>query len=451
MNNNTQDENLQGRILIVDDEENIREILKAALKPLTKAVFTAESAECAMTFIEEENIDVVICDIKMPGMDGLEFLQKVKQEQPGVKFLMITAHGSMETVIKAMRLGASDFFTKPFENSDIRSIVKKLLLENLKRSEPVSNLAHSPKIEGIIGESDNFVACQKVALKAAVSDSSVLILGESGTGKEVLAKAIHQNSPRKDKAFIAINCGAIPENLMESELFGYEKGAFTGAMESKPGKFTLAHGGTIFLDEIGELPLTMQVKLLRVLQEKKVDPVGALTSIDIDFRLLAATNQNLQQAVFQGDFREDLFYRLNIIPIELPSLRSRGQDILLLAGYFLNKFNQRYDTAYQLAGYQKDLLMDYNWPGNIRELENQLERAVVLGENNTLNLSLPTTSTQSPQRENIGDFKLIKQKHEKDVIISTLDKNRWNKTRTAADLGISRRCLLYKVKEYEIA
>jgi two-component system response regulator PilR (NtrC family) len=443
MADETKQDPVKGSFLIVDDEENIREILAATLKPIAGNVIKAGSAEEALGITMEENLDVVICDIQMPGMNGLEFLHKVKEEQPDIKFLMITAFGTMETVIQAMRFGASDFLTKPFDNAKVRDICQRLVNEKNERLEPVIDPAHSSSIQGIIGESEGLKKCLNIALKAAASSSNVLILGESGTGKEVLARAIHDNSDRKDKPFIPINCGAIPENLLESELFGYEKGAFTGALENKPGKFVLAQKGTIFLDEIGEMPQALQVKLLRVLQEKVVDPVGSTQSTPVDFRLLSATNCNLDDDVQKGEFREDLYYRLNIIPILLPPLRDRGRDVIILAEYFLKQFNRRYSTHYNLTESCIKQLMDHTWPGNIRELENVLERAVVLGEKDELVLLMPKTSPSGLESSHIPDFKARKREHEREEIIQALERNRWNKTRTAGELGISRRSAFF--------
>ncbi len=446
-------ENARGRILIVDDEENIREILKATLEPFALALFEAGSAEEAMNFVREENLDIVICDIQMPGMNGLEFLSKVKSEQTSVKFLMITAHGTLDTAVQALRFGASDFLTKPFENEEVRIIVRRLLKEKLGTSDPGPALAINPTkgiIAGIVGQSPLFTACLDKARKAAVADTTVLISGESGTGKEVLARAIHTLSKRVDKPLIAVNCGAIPENLLESELFGHEKGAFTGAIASKPGKFTLADGGTIFLDEIGEMPMLMQVKLLRVIQERTVEPVGSTRTQKVDFRLIAATNRNLKDEIKAGRFREDLFYRLNIIPIELPPLRDREGDVLLLAHNFLNYYNERYGCHYSLTSENEKQIRAYRWPGNVRELANVIERGVVLASGDGLALQFEQGSVPPEQKSNSG-IKEKKQAVEREEILRVLEQNRWNKTATAESLGISRRSLLYKIKEFAIA
>jgi len=401
---------------------------------------------------------------------------------------MVTAHGNLETAVKALRYGANDFLAKPFENREVRAIVQRLLKEKLASSWPAvppPSPAEMKRLAGVIGDSPQFLACLDKARKTAQSDSTVLLTGESGSGKEVMARAIHTLSPRTDKPFVAVNCGAIPENLVESELFGHEKGAFTGAIASKPGKFVLASGGTLFLDEIGELPLSVQVKLLRALQEKTVEPVGSSRSQKVDFRLITATNRNLKEEVRQGRFREDLYYRLNIIPIELPPLRDRSADILPLARYFLGVFNERYACGFTFTTDNEQAMLAYGWPGNVRELGNMVERAVVLGgpeglaflfeglhsgtgseSNSTVgtDVGLPSqprsANTAARATESSGGmgtdtlgratFRARKQGLERDEIMKALEVNRWNKTQTAEFLGMSRRSLLYKIKEYGI-
>ncbi|MDB5107047.1 MAG: Transcriptional regulatory protein ZraR [Fibrobacteres bacterium] len=454
----SQTESVRGRFLIVDDEEHIREILRATLEPLAISVHDAGSAEEALEMVREENLDMIICDVQMPGMNGLEFLNKVKTEQPAIKFLMITAHGTMDTAVKALRYGASDFLTKPFENEAVRQIARRLLRERSGSSDTIAVTPGPAKsvLEGVLGKSPAFTACLEKARKAAAADTTVLICGESGTGKEVMARAIHNLSRRADKPFIAVNCGAIPENLLESELFGHEKGAFTGAIASKPGKFTLADGGTIFLDEIGEMPLLMQVKLLRVIQERMVEPVGSTRTQKVDFRLIAATNRNLKEEIKTGRFREDLYYRLNIIPIDLPPLRDREGDILIMARSFLAYYNDRYGCRYELTPANEAELQSHGWPGNVRELANAIERAVVLASGDGLSFAVDGGTLQSGQKNGTGAgaglaMKEKKQAVERDAILKALDLNRWNKTQTAESLGISRRSLLYKIKEFGIA
>ncbi len=437
----------QGCVLVVDDEEHIREIIAAALASVAGKILTAGSAEEALEILRDENVDAVVSDIRMPGMTGLEFLRQVKQEQPSVLFLMITAHGSLDTVVQALRHGASDFLTKPFENAELRQIIERLLASSKPDSHAPAYALESGESGKAIGESPVFRACLEKMGKAAQSDSTVLLLGESGTGKEVGARLLHDLSPRRDQPFIPVNCGAIPENLIESELFGHEKGAFTGASSSKPGRFVLAEGGTVFLDEIGELPLSMQVMLLRVLQERVVDPVGGRGSVRVNFRLIAATHRNLREDVRQGRFREDLYFRLNIIPVEMPPLRERGNDILLLTRHFLDHFNRRYGTSHRLLPAQERLLLDYAWPGNVRELANVVERAVVLASGPDLSFQLEGAE-DAPKSQ--GGMKERKQGVEREEIVKALEAHRWNKTHAAESLGISRRGLLYKIKEYGI-
>ena len=451
----SQTESVRGRFLVVDDEEHIREILKATLEPLALSVLDAGSAEEALEMVRNENLDMIICDVQMPGMDGLEFLNKVKTEQPAIKFLMITAHGTMDTAVKALRYGASDFLTKPFENEAVRQIARRLLRERASAgstSLPTDQDSARSVLEGIVGKSAAFAACLEKARKAAAADSTVLLCGESGTGKEVMARAIHNLGKRAEKPFIAVNCGAIPENLLESELFGHEKGAFTGAIASKPGKFALADGGTIFLDEIGEMPLLMQVKLLRVIQERVIEPVGATGIRKVDFRLIAATNRNLKEEIKAGRFREDLYYRLNIIPIDLPPLREREGDILMLARNFLAYYNDRYACRYELTSANEGELQGYGWPGNVRELANAIERAVVLASDGSLVFHFEGASVPAGGAKPAGlAIKEKKQAVEREEILKALEHNRWNKTQTAEALGMSRRSLLYKIKEYGIA
>ncbi|MGL1935832.1 MAG: sigma-54 dependent transcriptional regulator [Fibrobacterales bacterium] len=438
---------LKGSVLVVDDEPHIRKIVSLALSSLGITVFESPSGEAALEVVKEESIDVVISDLQMPGMNGDQLIVQLKEEQPHIQSIVITAYGDMETVVKVMRAGASDFIAKPFENSELRTIVTKLLKGRTLQADTINTLPVGKVVSGVIGESASFKESLALALKAARADSSVLILGESGTGKEVIAKTIHAESTRSSGPFVAVNCGAIPENLIESELFGYMKGAFTGAQHDKPGKFEMANGGTVFLDEIGEMPLVMQVKLLRVIQERMIDRVGGFTSIPVDFRIIGATHRNLEKEVAEGRFREDLYYRLNVVPILLPPLSRRGDDVFLLANHFLTAFNKRYSMGYSLTSENRETLMRYPWPGNIRELENVLERAVVLGDGKQLTFSIGEKGASTPQ----PTMKLEQKEVERKSIVSALDACRWNKTKTAEYLGISRRSLLYKVKAFEIS
>jgi two-component system, NtrC family, response regulator AtoC len=439
-------------ILVVDDEKNIREVIRMVLQKKFAVVRTAASAEDALEMVRDYWYDVILTDVRMQGLDGLTFLKRVKEENSNAAVVIMTAHGNMDMVIQAMRLGAADFISKPFENQQLLQIMERLTSSEVVQSSP--SMVCLETSDSMTGASEVFLQARSMALRAAVTDSTVLIQGESGTGKEVMARFIHDNSLRKNASFIAINCGAIPENLVESELFGYEKGAFTGAVKEKPGKFELADGGTLFLDEMGELPLHIQVKLLRVLQERRLQRVGAINEVTLDIRVIAATNRNLAIEVAQGKFREDLFYRLNIIPLQLPPLRERGRDIALLARFFLEAFNKRYQFQYQLQENDLIKLESYAWPGNIRQLENTMERAVVLGSEGKLFFDLPSslqsqTVISEDKPEQVG-LQQIRHEAEASVILEALEKSRWNRSRTAELLGISRRSLLYKMKAFGI-
>jgi DNA-binding NtrC family response regulator len=430
-----------GAALVVDDEPSMRGILSAALAPVVSRVVPAESAARALGILREENIDVVVSDLRMPGMDGLAFLRRVREEQPGVRFVLVTAHGDMDVVVRALREGASDFLAKPFENDALRAIVARLLRSS-----------RAAAAVDLVGESPAFRASLDAARKAARGDAPVLLTGETGTGKERLARFIHDASGRRDGPFIPVNCGAIPDALIESELFGHARGAFTGAISDRPGKFVLAHGGTLFLDEIGEMPPAAQVRLLRALQERAVEPVGGSGPVRVDFRLVAATHRDLRAEARAGRFREDLRYRLHVVPVELPPLRDRGGDIVLLAERFLEHFNERYRTSFVLEEAHHSALLAHLWPGNVRELANAVERAVVLSEGGTLTFRLEEPENARGGGDGPGPFSVRERARtaEKAALLAMLDSCHWNKTQAAEKLGISRRGLLYKVKEYGI-
>jgi len=368
------------QVLIVDDEPNLRKILAAQLSRDGYDVMTAEDGEQGLQFLREHHIDLVITDLKMPKVDGMTLLREALREAPDLPIVMITAHGTVDTAVEALKLGAFDYLTKPFDKDEVRQIVGKALkTRELAGEEASTQERDEPGARfGIIGQSPGLTDLYAVLERVADSPTTVLITGESGTGKELVARALHDHSARKGKPFIKVNCAAIPKELIESELFGYERGAFTGAVSSKPGRFELANGGTLFLDEIGEIPVEMQVKLLRALQESEFERVGGIKTIRVDVRLVAATNRDLKKLIAANLFREDLFYRLNVVSIRLPALRERSSDIPLLVEHFLAKFNERLKK--QVAGVEPealDLLSAYGWPGNIRELENVMERAVL--------------------------------------------------------------------------
>ena len=371
------------QVLIVDDEPNLRKILAAQLSRDGYDVLTAEDGEQGLTILRENHVDLVVTDLKMPKVDGMTLLREALREDPDLPIVMITAHGTVDTAVEALKTGAFDYLTKPFDKDEVRQIVAKALkTRELGGAEASRDTTPAKEIPGarfgIIGNSPELTELYAVLERVADTPTTVLITGESGTGKELVARALHDHSSRKDKPFIKVNCAAIPKELIESELFGYERGAFTGAVTSKPGRFELANGGTLFLDEIGEIPVEMQVKLLRALQESEFERVGGIKTIRVDVRLVAATNRDLEKLIANGNFRQDLFYRLKVVGIRLPALRERATDVPLLVDHFLSKFNERLKK--HVTGVEPDaldLLTSYPWPGNIRELENVIERAVL--------------------------------------------------------------------------
>ena len=375
-------------ILIVDDEANIRRVLDAVFSKDGYRVLTAENGKKALDVIATEpNLDVLLCDLIMPDLNGIEVLKSAREINPFLSVVMITAHGTIKTAVDAMRFGAFDYITKPFDMDEIKLIVKnalerkRLLAEN---TELKQELRSRYRFDEIVGASGKMQDVYKIIERVANSNATVLIRGESGTGKELVARAIHYNSPRSAKPFIAVSCAALPETLLESELFGHEKGAFTGAVGQKAGRFELANLGTLFLDEIAEVSLSMQVKLLRVLQERKFERIGGTKTLNMDVRMIAATNRNIEDAVALGEFREDLYYRLQVIQVFLPSLRERKEDIPPLIEHFVEKFNKQNGREIKYASPEcMDMLMKYDWPGNIRELENAIERGVVLADPNS--------------------------------------------------------------------
>src|SRR5262249_54031120 len=375
------------QILVVDDEANLRRVLSAQLARDGYEVHTAEDGEAALAFLKEHHIDLVITDLRMPKVDGMDLLRAALRDDPSRPVVMLTAHGTVDNAVEALKTGAFDYITKPFDQNEVRIIVRKALrTRDLASADATRELGTAAPREGalrfgIIGESQPIVEIYSILERVADTPTTVLITGESGTGKELVARALHENSSRRALPSIKVNCAAIPKDLMESELFGYERGAFTGAVASKPGRFELAQAGTLFLDEIGELPNEMQVKLLRVLQESEFERVGGIKTIHVDVRLVAATNRDLKREIAAGTFREDLFYRLNVVPIALPALRERKSDVPLLVDYFVSKFNARLRKT--IEGLEPDALerlTSYTWPGNIRELENVIERAVLFAD-----------------------------------------------------------------------
>ena len=372
-------------ILIVDDEPNIRRVLEAVFSKDHYRVFTAENGRKALDVISSEpSLDVLLCDLIMPDMNGVEVLRAAKEANPALSVVMITAHGTIKTAVEAMKYGAFDYVTKPFDMDEIKLVVKnalersQLLVENASLKQELKSRF---RFDEIVGSSGKMQEVYRIIERVANSNATVLIRGESGTGKELVAKAIHYNSLRSEKPFIAVSCAALPETLLESELFGYEKGAFTGAAGQKRGRFELAHQGTLFLDEIAELSPAMQVKLLRVLQERQFERVGGTKTVSVDVRLVAATNRDLEDAVAKSEFRPDLYYRLQVIQVFIPALRERKEDVPVLVEHFIQKYNTANGRDIKFVSPEAmELLMKYPWPGNIRELENVIERGIVLAD-----------------------------------------------------------------------
>jgi len=444
-------------ILVVDDERDICRALNIILSKEGYAVTEAYNGEQAVELLRKQNFDLVITDIKMERMDGFEVLRQVQQISPGTAVIMMTAFASVGSAVEAMRSGATDYITKPFINDEIRLTIRRIIeSRNLQRENQILRQELSQQRKSfwsIIGNSEAIQKVFAVMEKVVPSKANVLITGESGTGKGLVAQAIHASGPRKDRPFIAINCGAIPENLLESELFGHKKGAFTSAVEDKKGLITMAHEGTLFLDEVGELPLALQVKLLHVIQTKELTPVGDTRVITVDIRIIAATNADLMQRVKEGRFREDLYYRLNVIELPMPPLRVRKDDIPLLIKHYLKAFAD--DAGKMITDVDYDAmkaLMAYDWPGNIRELRNTLERAVVLAEGDVITLhDLPDKFriidiegiSASSLKQALDDF-------ERDYIRRNLAENKGNKESTAERLGIDLATLYRKMKKLRI-
>lgn len=442
------------RILVIDDEKNIREGLQMALEDDGYEVITAEDGTVGLQKALTEVVDLVITDLRMPGVGGQELLRRVTSETPGVPVIVLTGHGTVETAVEAMRMGAYDFLTKPLDLDRLSLLVKRALQNRelvLQHRELMEQLQSDKVFEHIIGKSPAMEHLFEMIKKVAPTRASVLITGESGVGKELIASAIHNLSPRKDRSYIKVHCAALAESLLESELFGHEKGAYTGATSLKRGRFELADEGTIFLDEIGEINQNIQIKILRVLQEKQFERVGGEKSITVDTRLITATNRDLEKEVAAGTFRSDLYYRLNVVHLHVPPLRERKEDLPLMIDAFLKEFTEENGKAITaIEPKARAALYAYDWPGNIRQLRNCLESAVVMSSDNTIRLSdLPEPIRDAEQTAaihiQIGTPLAEAEQH---IIMETLAAYKGNKSKTADILGIGRKTLHRKLDEY---
>ncbi len=452
----------KGKILVVEDEKSMREVLKILLEGENYEVVTASDGVAGLSFVEKDIFDLVITDMKMPKVDGFEVLKKIKEVSPETIVIMITAFGTTESAVEAMKLGAYDYINKPFNIDEIRLIVKKAI-EKKRLSEELSVLRQKVEttyaLENIIGRSPKMQELFKLIPRIAQSNSNVLIIGESGSGKELFANAVHNLSNRKNKNFVAINCAAFPEGLLESELFGHMKGAFTGAMYNKQGLFEIADGGSLFLDEIGEMPINLQVKLLRVLENGTFRRVGGTNDIKVDVRIISATNKDLKEEIEAGRFREDLYYRLNVVPLKIPPLRERKEDIPLLVNHFLKKLSA---SSKKVAPEAMKIMMDYQWKGNVRELENVIERIVLLSDKEEIvPADLPSEMKTHPvERKNTKeipeltdegvDVEKIIEDIEKRYLLEALEKAGGVKMEAAKLLNLSFRSFRHRLQKYGI-
>ncbi len=457
------------KVLVVDDDSSLREFLEIFLAKEGYKVDSAASGEEAVKKVEKGGYSLVITDVRMPGMDGVELLKGIKALDPGLPVVLITAFASLDAAVVAMKEGAWDYLTKPFRIEELREVIENAISSRQdQKVKPIETEDKVYKLDQMVAKSQAMLKIFQLIPRIASSPSSVLITGESGTGKELVARAIHNLGDRKDKPFVVVNCGGIPETLLESELFGHKKGSFTGADKDKLGLFAIANKGTIFLDEIGELPMVLQVKLLRVVQQRSFIPIGGTSPIDVDCRIIAATNRNLEKEVMEGNFREDLYYRLNVIQLRMPPLRERTEDIPLLVQYFLDRYARRQGKSVQgISSFAMEALLQYPFPGNVRELENIIERSVALS---TSSLILPE-SLYIAKHKHAQDFPSAAKGNgaprfqlpadgmnldeflgsiEKDLLLQALEKTGGRKTEAAKLLGVNFRSFRYRLSKYEI-
>ena len=450
-------------LLVIDDEKTQRDSLKGFLEHIGHNVISAETGQKGLTLLEKSSIHVVISDFRMPGLDGLKIVEEVKKINPAILVILITAFGDVELAVNVMKAGAYDFLTKPIDLDQLEIILKRaeeqfyMLEENKMLRE---KLHQNASFNDIVSASSQMENVLNLCARVASGTSSVLIIGETGVGKELIARAVHFASPRKDKPFIAVNCSALNEHLLESELFGHEKGAFTGAVNAHAGRFEVAHGGTIFFDEIGDMPLSVQVKLLRALQEHVIERVGSTQLINVDVRVITATHRNLEELIEANQFRRDLFYRINVVPIHIPPLRERREDILVLAEAFLKKYSE--EDHRKVKGFDNDateLLMRYNYPGNVRELENAVERAVLLTRSeyiapkdlpDSIKRSINNFSGNFITLPVNGKMPEMVEQLEKYMLLGALEKCNGNQSRAANELGISEKSVRDRMKKWDI-
>ncbi len=455
----------RGRVVVIDDEVNAAAALETLLREDGYEVSRAHDARTGLGLLEQTDADVVLTDLRMPGMDGLELLSRIKEIRPHTMVILMTAYGTVKTAVKAMKMGAEDYLSKPIDVEELEVVLQKVLEKKRLLEETRvlrDRLSDKYNLDNLVGQSPEMLAVFKTVKQVAPSSSSVLLLGESGTGKELFAQAIHQNSPRKDKPFIKVACAALPETLLESELFGHEKGSFTGALYTRAGRFEMADGGTLFLDEIGDISPTVQVKLLRFLEEREFERVGGNKTFKVDVRIVCATHRDLRKKIQEGLFREDLYYRLNVIEMHIPALRERTGDIPLLGHHFLRKYaEQNGKDVRDFSDEVLALLLRHPWPGNVRELENAMERAVVLAPGPVLNPSefptlrraaeaaapAPAADTRAGLGVAIPGSTLAE--IEKEAILRTLEAVGGSTSRAASLLQISARKIQYKLKEYQ--
>ncbi len=444
-------------ILLIEDDEILRITISDSLKKMGWPVTAAEDGQEGLNLIKKNNFDIVISDIRLPKINGIDVLKEVKNYYPNTEVIMITAFGNIEDAVGIIKFGAYDYITKPFHTDDLIFRIKKIIdYQTLKNDyAALKNQCDDHSLLNIIGKSNMMQGVFDLIERVSKVDSNILITGESGTGKGLVANIIHLKSKRAKNPFIKVSCAALPETLLESELFGHEKGSFTGAIKRRYGRFEMAKDGTIFLDEVGEIPMSIQVKLLRAIQESEFERVGGEETIKVDVRIISATRKNLEKAIEDGEFREDLYYRLKVIPIHIPPLRERKEDIPLLVDYFIKRFNKKLSRLVEITSEALKCLMDYDFPGNVRELENIIERSVALSTSDTINaydivMAVEKDGFISLRDEDIPSLKEVISKTEMTHLMKVLEKTNWNRIKAAKILGISRKNLWEKLKAYNI-